>query len=491
MPVAPVSEPTAPPSVDPDAGSTGLPRQGEGQRTHPLTAVIQGALWSVAATAGLLNGVVQGDYGLGFLSGLAAVAGGLVFGLAVGFIRWQFTRFVIDGSELRIDSGVIFRTSRRIPYERLQSVDIVEPFVARLVGLAELNLEMAGGSSSRTTLRFLSLAQARELRRILLSRAHGHGEGIADAEAPRTVIAKVSPDQIIIGTVLSLDFILAVGGAATLIVVGLVVTSFWAIIGGVIPTVVWAGQIIANRVIAQWDFTLTRGPGGLRITRGLLSRSSQTIPFERVQAIAVVEPFIWRRFGWQRLDVDVAGYGKSDDESGVSDTTLLPIAKPELARLVCEELLANSDPDSVEPVRVSPRSWLFAPIGWRYRWVGANQDTFVSREGWIARRTSLVPHHKTQSVAVEQGPIQRWRRVASVEVHTPPGPVAAVGRHLEESTARRIADDQVERARQARARHRPRPARSASADGVLGLERQRPADVAGVEPPVGEGDTFR
>ena len=81
-----------------------------------------------------------------------AIVGGLVFGLGFGYLTWYFTRYVIDGTELRITSGVLTKSSRRIPYERIQSVDIAEPLVARLFGLAELRIEMAGGSDSRTTL---------------------------------------------------------------------------------------------------------------------------------------------------------------------------------------------------------------------------------------------------------------------------------------------------------------------------------------------------
>ena len=144
---------------------------------------MQGALWSVGgavalsarpcpAAAGATSGLL---ISLGF-----AIVGGLVLGLGFGYLTWYFTRYVIDGTELRITSGVLTKASRRIPYERIQSVDIAEPLVARLFGLAELRIEMAGGSDSRTTLRFLQLADVRELRRVLLARAHGQ-----DVEEPR------------------------------------------------------------------------------------------------------------------------------------------------------------------------------------------------------------------------------------------------------------------------------------------------------------------
>src|SRR5690606_292895 len=110
------------------------------------------------------------------------------------------------------------------------------------------------------------------------------------------------------------------------IAVPLVTSQRWEVLTVAVPALWSVGFIAANRVVAQWDFTLSRTSRGLRIERGLLSRSSQTIPFDRVQGIRQTSPLLWRQFGWVRLDIDVAGYGVvSADSSGLSTTTLLPI----------------------------------------------------------------------------------------------------------------------------------------------------------------------
>ena len=223
------------------------------------------------------------------------------------------------------------------------------------------------------------------------------------------------------------------------------------LLGGIIPLGTWLVQIVAKRVLQQWDFTLSRGDGGLRIERGLLSRTSQTIPYARVQGIAIKEPYVWRRHGWQRLEVDVAGYAAHGDDDGTdSSSTLLPISDGPLAAAIIAELIPGSAVDTMARIPAPRRSRLFAPIGWRYRWVGANERTFIASEGWIERTTSIVPHHKTQSVELRQGPLARRRRVATIEVHTPQGPVDADGRNLDEQDARRIVLEQLDRARAAR-----------------------------------------
>jgi putative membrane protein len=435
-------------------GSDALP-EAIGLRTHPLTGIVQGALWAAAASAGLVSSVFSGD-GWGslspWLSLLIALAGGLVLGMGFGFLTWRFTRYVIDGSELRINSGIITKTSRRIPYERIQSVDIAEPLVARLFGLAELRIEMAGGSDSRTSLRFLALYDARSLRGVLLARAHGVGqEGEQAPDEQRSIITVVPPLRIVIGTLLSLDFLFAAFGTVALLVLTIWFDQVFVLLGGIIPLGSWLMQIVTKRVMQQWDFTLSRGERGLRIERGLLSRTSQTIPFNRVQGIAVKEPFVWRRLGWQRLEVDVAGYAAHGDSEGTdSSSTLLPISDPLLAAAIIAELIPGAAADSVPRTPAPSRSWPFAPIGWRYRWIGADERTFVAREGWIERTTNIVPHHKTQSVELRQGPLQRRRGLATMEVHTPQGPVDADGRNLDEADARRAMLQELALARAAR-----------------------------------------
>ena len=167
-----------------------------GLRTHPLTGLVQGVLWSAAAVVAFFGSILSGD-GWGdlgvWISLLVGGVGGLLLGLAAGFTSWWFTRYVIDGTELRINSGVLTKKSRRIPYERLQSVDIAEPLIARLFGLAELRIEMAGGSDSRTSLRFLRLDEARSLRAVLLNQAHGHTEHEPAESDTLDLIAAVPP----------------------------------------------------------------------------------------------------------------------------------------------------------------------------------------------------------------------------------------------------------------------------------------------------------
>lgn len=453
------------------SGAPGTALPTVGSRTHPLTGAVQGGLWAGAAVIAIGTSYLQGDRWDGvpwWAALLGVLGGGLLLGQAAGFVSWWFTRYVVDDAEVRIDSGVLNRRSRRAAFERIQAVDVAEPLLARVVGLAEVRIELAGGDESRLVVKFLPLDQAHDVRRLLLRRAHG---GVADDADPadalddRDLITRVTPERTLLGALLSLDLLTALAAVAAVVLAAIGFGAPLVLLGGVLPALSWAVQLISRRVVAEWGFTLWRTPHGLRIERGLLSLTSQTIPFARVQGIAVVEPILWRSLGWCRLEVDVAGSGTGDEAA--RETTLLPIADRALAAALVDELVPEAavadDVERPAPVRASGRSWPFAPIGWRYRWIDLGLRRATSSTGWLARRTSSAPHAKVQSIALRQGPLQRRVGVATVELHTPDGPVDVDAHHLAGPVARDVALQAVGAARSARA-----DVGSAAAGGVLG-----------------------
>ena len=168
------------PEVPPPAAARLKPTE----RPHPLTPLVRGWLILVAIAIGWGREIVtsaSGDqFEPGGLAWFLPVIGVVVLLAAIaGLVTWYFTRFVIDDEELRVETGAIFKKSTKIPFERLQSVDIIQPLAARMVGLAELRLD-AGNST--TKLRYLSRGKASRLRDYLLTRAHGQQASIRDLD---------------------------------------------------------------------------------------------------------------------------------------------------------------------------------------------------------------------------------------------------------------------------------------------------------------------
>ena len=136
------------------------------KRLSPLTPLVRGSILVVAVLGTTWDDVLRGELGPIAWGLLAMLVAGLVYGTA----SWLRTKYWIEADELRVDTGVVSRQSRRIRVDRLQGIDIAQPFVARVFGLAELRMDVAGGGAREGSLAFLPLKDAQVLRETLLAR---------------------------------------------------------------------------------------------------------------------------------------------------------------------------------------------------------------------------------------------------------------------------------------------------------------------------------
>lgn len=418
------------------------------RRLHPLTPLLKG--WAFLAGAIAIGGqdaIRSGEMGR---FGVIALAIALV-GMFVGLIDWWFTRYGFDRDALRIDSGILNRRSRRVRLDRLQAVDINRPLAGRLLGVSELRLEVAGGGDAEAPLQYLAADDAIALRAELLARAAGIDA--ATPEAPERVVHEVPLERLVWSTILSGVF---VTGVLLLVGTGIafvVVPDRDAVVGtlpSILPGLLAIGAALWNQLGRNFGFVLAESPDGFRIRKGLLDTQHQTVPPGRVQGVALRQPLLWRLKGWVRLDVDVAGYGGESGDQQQRTSTLLPVAPYDDAMAVLRRVLPGTDPLAVELHPAPRRARWLRPIGWRRLAYGVDDQLVVVREHVLSPTLTIVPHAKTQSVRLTQGPLQRRLGLATVHVDTTPGPVDATIRHRFVAEARHITEDQAERARLAR-----------------------------------------
>lgn len=377
------------------------------------------------------------------LTGLAVLvpAAGLY-----GFLSWWFTHYAVTDSELRIRTGLLFRRTAHIRLERIQAVDVTRPLLARVAGVAKLRIDVVG-ADKKDELAFLGEREARALRAELLARAAGFApEAAREAgEAPARELLRVPPR----GLALSLLLTGATWGSLTAALVvppllWLATHSLWTVLAVALPLFGAAGAKSAGRFVTEYDWTVAESPDGLRIDHGLLDRAHETVPPGRVQTVRIVEPLLWRRLGWVRVELAVAGSENS---------VLVPVAP----RAVAESVIAHVLPGVTVPAapsRPPRRAGRCAPVRWRGYGLAVTGSVFAARHGLLRRRLSLVPHAKVQSVRLAQGPWKRLWRLADVHVDTGAGKTVTARLRDAEEAARLLAE-QAERSRTGRRDARP------------------------------------
>ena len=470
--------PGEPPAVTPHGGWL---------RMHPASPFVRG--WFALAAIGFFFGrdtierLLQGgplvDQQLtGRGPWLLITGGGILLLTVLGYVAtWYFTRYQVAEGYVRVNSGMIFRQQRQARLDRVQAIDIVQPLLARVFGLAELRFEVADAGESAVRLAYLRVSEARQLRATILSRAAGvlPTPGGPDApEEPVQTVLSVPPSRLAGALALSEQSVVLIAGGVVSVVLSALTEnrsfSFFLIPAGIgLLAAYWSAF---NK---GYNFTAAISRDGIRLRYGLLDTQSQTVPPGRIQALKISQPPLWRVFGWYRMQVNVAGYGADggNDQSSAR-TTLLPVGT--FAEVLTMLALVLPDPGTPDPVRVftaglsgpadgahdpaagdrfitTPRrARLLAPLGWRCNGYLATGTALLLRSGRWWRHLVVVPHQRTQSMALEQGPLARRFRVADLVLHTTPGPVTPrlIQAGLDE--ARALLDEQAARARAARKR---------------------------------------
>jgi putative membrane protein len=419
------------------------------RRLHPLSPVVRAGRATIAIFVVLVPTLLSGGRNLSsdyFQLGAVAVLA------ALGFVSWLVTRWRIDGDDLRIETGVLRRQSLRFPLAQVQAIDIVRPGLARMFRVAELRLRMGGASGGTARLAYLNEQEVEPLRAQLLALAHDGEEAEVPAEeAPERLLVRV-PTPRLVASILVSD----VGMLAELVLLGLVIGAVLApgaargIVSGGAAELIAVATLVWRRFNQEFRFSLAQTDDGLRLHGGLVALNTETIRPGRVQAVRMVEPFLWRRLGWCRMEVDLAGRQRRKGESeatGRSLRALLPVG----SRALGLELLEHVVPAAPQPTLRAPRRVLLkSPLRFRSLAWGRSDVAVVTQTGRIRRTTVWVPLEKVQSLRRVEGPVQRTLRLATVHVDTAGRALHAALRDRDRGEADEALGDLVRLARAAR-----------------------------------------
>ena len=326
---------------------------GEGERTHPLGLLI-----------GVVNGIPQlifpmlaalfGTRSTGISTPLI-VGGVLLISVLFRWIAWMRFRFHLDDDDIRIEQGLLNRTVRSIPYDRIQDVSIEQKLLAQLFNVGEVKFETGGGEGEDAKLSFVSMKRAEALRATIRARKADHVNVAESAEAGfvrdapplfamdnnRLVTLGLYSFSLVIFAVLGglaqqFDFLLPfdfwdfkhwIGIAEERGVSINGISTSARIIGAVFALLaliaVGFATGVIRTVLKEYGFRLDRTERGFRRRRGLLTKTDVIMPVNRVQAANIVTGPIRKRRGWHALKF----VSLAQDSKEESDYMAAPLAK--------------------------------------------------------------------------------------------------------------------------------------------------------------------
>lgn len=556
---------------------------GAWHRVHPLTPVMKsGAFLLVVLGIGIsraedmlkeaLNGAAGGSSSSSnaetyaasrWLVALAILVGVLAVLLLANWIMWRKNEFRVDDDSLQVRKGVVGKAHRKARLDRVQAIDLTQPLLPRLLGLAQLKFDVAGGSDSNLTIEYLRRADAEKLRATMLERVrvsretsreggtsrtstslgaggqeaaanpgdapedeahttrqaarvredaatarasrpgaslgsrlvHGVIPGVVDdlsgtlteALAPYRVrvaadaegaIVRVPPHRVFTAQALTGGALVAEAGFVVLLVLfGVGVSTghaseAFSIALTVLFVMFGAVNAAVRAFLRDSNFSVALTSDGIVVTHGLTSTTRRVIPVDRIQAVELTQPVLWRRFGWWRVRMNLASSSVLGDDA---DAILLPVGSvddammlmglvlpepgtpPDVAGrdLMLEAMMAerttSTSADAAMFTGPGRRARLLDPLSSRREAWARTATMTVIREGRMKRRVVCVPHARVQSMALAQGPLQRWLGLGTVELHSTSGPTRPRLVHQDAEVAQRFLFDHAEVTRRARA----------------------------------------
>lgn len=363
---------------------------------------------------------------------VAWALGGLVAALLVIFgisqIWWRRSGFKLDDEAVETRRGVLTNEVRTVRYDRMQAVDVVESFAPRLAGLASVRIEAAGGASAGLDIMYLPLEEAEEVRREILRHIRAtqpdskigrkvSGEDGDDGDGSRELVPPIPIQRSLVGTAFQMSALITLAWAVVPIMTDLTMAAILPVAIGFLPRI-W-------RTIDQsWRFTSSTDGNMFYLTYGLANRRSQSVPRDRVHAVQVRQPMLWRLFGWWTVSVVVAGYGSEGNKS-TGTSKLLPIGTWQQARDVVDALGPLTFDELIDLSNVdyrSPRNarWV-SPIDWKRQTVKVRPGVVAVTAGTIGRWYQMVETPHIQELSFERGVIQRRLGLAGVDLDLVPG----------------------------------------------------------------------
>lgn len=447
---------------------------GADRRLHPATIALRFVKEAPQTILALPAGLAFASRsGLGGALLLAAALAGLL--LAVKWLAWRRFCYGVGPAEIVIESGILHRNRRSIPFDRVQDVDIERTFLARLFGLAKVRIETGAGGKDEGLLDSVSLAEAHRLRETVrgwrTAAAPAAAAEAADSPEGRLLFAMDVPRVLLFGA-FNFSLVYIAGLFALLQTfdrflpfdiydparwIGLVddyLPHRWT--AGAIAAVLLVAALLGSvagilRTLARdYGFRLSLEGDRFRREHGLFTRSEAVIARRRVQLATVGSGPLRSLFGWSGLSFQTLGAGadrsgrqsaapfatRSEIEAVLAELRPLRLPPPPDLACVSRRHILRSAAAKLAPalaailaLSVWERSALLllallpllgvaAALERRFhRYALADDLLFVARGVW-RRRLWLVPLRNVQSLGLSRGPIQRRLGLATLAIDT-------------------------------------------------------------------------
>jgi putative membrane protein len=416
------------------------------------------------------------------------VVGFTILSLVYSIISYLRYTFFIQENELCVRSGVIRKKILNIPFDRIQFIDFRQNMVHQILNVVQVQVDTAGSKGSELEIDAIERSQAEALRELVFaykrSKAATSTEAMTDEQVslhqvPELILSLQPNDLIKVGmsenhlrtAAIIFAFFLGIADdidqilgwdiygqlehtTAALSLVGLLATLI------AVPVFIFFSFTITliRTVFKYYGLKFWREGSNFKVVSGLFTRNEKTIQQSKIQLIRWMTSPLKQLFGIYQMNIyQATNMEHNKDKSLIIPGCYMQQVEHTLDMTVPEFRHAEFRSHRMDisivyrmvfffgfiPALVfgllawfnhGTMQWLLTLIfplavvmGYWYqkkRRFKIHPDFILSESGIIGRSFKLIEIHKIQGVVLDSSPVQRWRGLATLNVHTAGGDIS-------------------------------------------------------------------
>ncbi|HEX6914766.1 MAG TPA: PH domain-containing protein [Chitinophagaceae bacterium] len=401
-----------------------------------------------------------------------------IFGKA--FLEYFYFSFQVTGDQLIVRRGIFSKKTLVIPFERIQTVQLHQNLLHRLIGHCKVSIDTAGSEKTEVSIQSLGYRDANELKELLTRQglATATGETSPVVAGTNAGVIRLSATDLL-KIAISANHLETFGLLAAFVLArfedvkdllgfnaydwveaqGSTIAFTTQMIGGIVFLALLISIVISFlRIVLKFsDLTIQLTGKGFQLKHGLLQSQQQFIGTRKIQFIEWTANWVRRKLGIclfhiktvgetdqkkkQRIYLPVtreahleqlSGYYQQDRPSAGTEAGFIRKA------YVLRTVLFKGVPFTIFLTAIAWFWWgiysllvlitlvyfIITTIIYRRNFrVWVNNDAIQIEKGVWGRQELLLKWQKIQVVTIRQSPYQRRKTLANLVLHTAAGAV--------------------------------------------------------------------
>jgi putative membrane protein len=413
------------------------------------------------------------------------VIGVAILSMVYSIVNFFRTYFYLDGDELVLESGILYRNKISIPFDKIQTVDSEQSIIHRILNVAKVKVDTAGGAKTEFELSALDVDIAQSLRDVLIVKKSDlkpkTGDPALENQAivpSQKLVMSLEPSELLrIGITENhlrsgwLIVIFAVWLFNALKDFGIDVeetyedvdTSFFDLTVVMYVTIffVVVSLIISlvRTVVRYYDLSFVRLPNGFKLIAGLFTRKEVSAMDYKIQYVDWSQNILQKIVGIHEMTLHQASI---KDQMKKKERITIPGIIRSNIDLVTNSVFRRS---GIEQLPIKPIDWRYFKrfativyivffvvcvaaffvnnykiiivasilaslliikryVEWQKAGYGYDATHIWVKNGYIAGKYALLPIQKIQAIDIFQSPFQRRHDLCNIKYVTAAGSVS-------------------------------------------------------------------